>query len=457
MKPLRILLVSHYFLPRHVAGTEIYTYRLGKALSKRGHEVQVLAGEDSRDNFDNTPLLFPPAIAGGKRTTPPIIPPRRAGEKIEQSCSPHIWEEDVLGLPVVFMTLGRMSRWEQFKQSWQDGQRPHLEPLFERLLEQIKPQIVHIQHLATLSVSFIHIAKKHGIPVVVMLNDYWYLCQRIQLVTSDGYRCPGFEANRCAKCLLIPYPFPINLMGKSFVKKASEKRFRILGEALRAADLVLAPSHYLKHVYENHGFTDKEIIHCDYGFPLPDNIEPLTPGIPLKVGFIGSLVPHKGVHVLIEAINRLNGKAHLTVYGSPGSNPFYTKHLRKQKLDYVTLAGVSDPQQPYLTISAQDVIVVPSLWDENSPLVIHEAQAVRRPVIASKVGGIPELIRDGVDGILVPPDDIAVLANTLNDLVVQPERLVEMSLQTRPPKSIEYHAKEIEDRYLDILPSSKIS
>jgi glycosyltransferase involved in cell wall biosynthesis len=420
-KSLKILLVSHYFLPRHVAGTEVYTYRLGKTLSQRGHEVRILAGEDN-PNFSE----------------------------------PRTWEENVSGLPVTFMTSGKMSRWGHFKQSWKDGQRPYLEPLFKKLLDQFQPDIVHIQHLATLSANFIRIAKQRGIPVVVMLNDYWFLCQRIQLITSDGYRCQGFKANRCAQCLLIPYPFPVNLMSKSFVRKASEKRFEVLGKALREADEILSPSQYLKQVYENHGF-EKKIIHCDYGFPLPDKIEPLTTGIPLKVGYMGSLVPHKGIHVLIDAINQLEGKAHLMVYGATDSNPKYFKYLKSINLEYVTFAGVSDPLNPYPTISTQDVIVVPSLWDENSPLVIHEAQAVGRPVVASKVGGIPEVIRDGVDGILVPPDDVTALADILNNLVVHPERLVEIGKQCRQPKSIEYHAKKIEDMYLRILPSSKIS
>ena len=421
-KPLKILLVSHYFLPRHVAGTEVYTYRLGKALRERGHEVHVLAGEDN---------------PGFRK--------------------PGTWGEEVWGLPVTFMTSGRRSWWEQFKQSWKDGQRPNLEPLFEQVLDNFRPDIIHIQHLATLSASFIYFAKKRGIPVVVMLNDYWFLCQRIQLVTSDGYRCSGFEANRCTKCLLTPYPFPMNWLGKSLVKKASEKRFQVLGEALREADLIIAPSLYLKQVYENHGFEGRKIIHCDYGFPLPDKVEPLTPGKPLKVGFIGSLVPHKGVHVLIEAINQLEGKAHLTIYGATNSNPKYFTCLKSMNLEHVTMAGVSDPQHPYPAISEQDVIVVPSLWEENSPLVIHEAQAVGRPVVAFAVGGIPELIRDGVDGILVPPDDVTALADVLNNLAVHPERLVEISQNAKPPKSIEYHAKEIEDLYLSVLPSSKIS
>jgi glycosyltransferase involved in cell wall biosynthesis len=413
---LKILLITHYFLPRHVAGTEVYTYRLAKTLSERGHPVHILTGED------NAGYLEPKAS-----------------------------EENVLGLPVTYLTPGQISQWRQFRQSWSDGQRPYLEPLFEQLLNRIRPDIVHIQHLATLSASFIHLAKRCGIPVVVMLNDYWFLCQRIQMVTWNGEHCTRFDANQCAKCLLMSYSLPVRWFGKSFVRKASEKRFRVMADALCAADLILSPSDYLKKIYHEHGFGGKEIIHCDYGFPLPDRIEPLKPSLPLKVGFLGSLVPHKGVHVLMDAVNELKGKAHLTIYGSPDSNPKYFKQLRTRDLEYIRFAGVSDPQNPYPALSAFDVIVIPSLWDENSPLVIHEAHAAKRPVIASNVGGIPELIRDGIDGILVPPDDVTALADALDMLANHPEQLLEMSQQAKPPKSIDFHAQEIEGMYRKIL------
>lgn len=409
---MNVLLISHYFLPQYTAGTEIYTYRLGMALGKRGHSVHVLAGA--------------------------IDPNAR---------KPIRWDEDVLGLPVTFFSPKRETKLQHLQQSLHDGQRPEFEPMFEQVLDQIQPQVVHIQQLSTLSVSFIHIAKARGIPVVVMLNDYWFLCQRVQMIKSDGERCDGFDAKICADCLLATYRQPVRTLGKPTARKASERRRQVLGDALRAADLILSPSRHLIKVHEEHGIPKDTIIHCDYGFPEPESISPVEPSVPLKVGYLGSIVPHKGLHILIDAINRLDGKAHLTIHGSPSANHNFYRDLWRKNLDMVKFAGVSDPQNPYPTIAAYDVMVVPSLWEENSPLVIHEAHAAGRPVIASRVGGAKELIKDGVDGFLVPPGDVQALADVLGDLADDPQKLVDMSSQSRPHKPIDGNAEEIEGFY----------
>jgi glycosyltransferase involved in cell wall biosynthesis len=419
--PLNVLLISHYFLPRHPAGTEIYTYRLGQALTNRGHCVHVLAGED-----DDTAV------------------------------KPRMWEEDVWRLPVTFMARKRLSKWGHMRQSLRDGQRPELEPLFEEVLNRLKPQIIHIQQLSTLSAGFIHISKRLGIPVVVMLNDYWFLCQRVQLYTYDARRCPGFDAVKCAECLLASYHPLIRIFGKTIARNASERRFRNLTDALQAVDVIISPSRHLKNVYEGHGIGKDRIVHCDYGFPEYTGERNWQPGSPLKVGFLGSLVPHKGLHTLIDAVNMAQSDIRLAVHGSPDANPAYYRELQSRNLNQVQFAGISDPGDPYPTITRYDVMVVPSLWEENSPLVIHEAHAAGRPVIASNVGGIPELIRDGVDGILFPPGDAQALAKALDDLASDVDRLVEMGRQAQPPKLIDDHAREIEDMYIGLL-SRKVS
>lgn len=418
---LNVLLISHYFLPRHPAGTEIYTSRLAQALARRGHNVHVLAGEDD------------PTAA-----------------------TPRMWDQVVSGLPVTYLASKHMTKWEHMRQSLRDGQRPELEPLFEKVLDNVQPHIVHVQQLSTLSASFIHIAIRLRLPVVVMLNDYWYLCQRVQLYTHDGRRCPGFDAGKCADCLLANYPGLVRTFGHSMAERASERRFRTSMDALQAANLIISPSNHVRKVYEQHGIPQDRIVHCDYGFPPYPGSRMWQPARPLRIGFLGSLVPHKGLHVLIDAVNMVDGDVQLTIHGSPDSNPSYHRVLQSRRLDKVSFAGVSDPEDPYPTITQHDVMVVPSLWEENSPLVIHEAHAAGRPVIASNVGGIPELIRDGIDGILVPPGDAKELAKAIEELAANPGKVVEMGKQARPPKSIDDHALEIEQMYADVL-SSKVA
>jgi glycosyltransferase involved in cell wall biosynthesis len=138
-----------------------------------------------------------------------------------------------------------------------------------------------------------------------------------------------------------------------------------------------------------------------------------------RIGFIGTLAPHKGVHVLIRAFRAL-GRPDLTLdlHGSLTTHPGYVAELRR--------AAEGDPrirfqgpfpegEQPRV-LSTIDLLALPSVWWENSPLTVLEALAAGIPVIASAVGGVPELVSHDDTGLLVPPSDPEALRNALEDV-----------------------------------------
>ena len=151
------------------------------------------------------------------------------------------------------------------------------------------------------------------------------------------------------------------------------------------------------------------------------------PSRPVRIGFVGTLVWHKGLHVLLEAARELPAGAYeIEVWGALDTFPDYTASLRAMARGLpVRFCGAFHSGQGAEVYRRFDLLVVPSLWPENSPLVIHEAFMAGVPVVAARVGGIPELVADGVNGALYDAASPAALAETLRGLVLRPDRLAE--------------------------------
>ena len=124
-------------------------------------------------------------------------------------------------------------------------------------------------------------------------------------------------------------------------------------------------------------------------------------------------------------------------------------HARLAELagDNVVFHGRFDNQRLAEIYSELDVLVVPSLWFENSPITIHEAHLLRTPVVASGIGGMAEYVRDGVDGLHFPVGDAGALARVLRRFVDEPGLIGELSRDFPRVKTIEENAREMEYRY----------
>ena len=157
----------------------------------------------------------------------------------------------------------------------------------------------------------------------------------------------------------------------------------------------------------------------------------------------------KGVHVQVEAFNGLaDGSAELWIYGDPSVFPDYARRLRELAANpRIRFLGKVDDEDVGSALSELDALIVPSLWYENSPLVIQEAFAAKVPVIASDLGALAEKVRHGLDGLLFPPGDAASLRELLQRLIEEPAILKRLKANIRPVKSMAEHAKEIEALY----------
>ncbi|MGH7801325.1 MAG: glycosyltransferase family 4 protein [Thermodesulfobacteriota bacterium] len=422
---MNILLVVHDFLPKRLAGTELYTYYLARALKDIGHEVDIYTREDGY--FE---------------------------EKLREEDTRY---DGIKVKTVYFNSLNKRLR--LLRKFYNDFYNPLLEKHFNEHLDNTKPDIIHIQHLKGLSASFISAARKRKIPTILTLNDYWFICSKIQLLTTSSKRCSGpLYGLKCPRCL-IPTLNPFIVWGLYplhsvlfFFRTVYLKRL------LNKVDLIIAPSNFLRRKFIEYGISEEKIIFSDYGMNT-NLLKPYkgNPNNKLRFTFIGSVMPHKGVHVLIQAFNKLtDSSTELRVYGESSYEPNYYERLRAMATNPgIEFMGSFDNDRVYEILAETDVLVVPSIWYENSPLAIHEAALAGVPVITSNIGGMAELIERMKNGLLFKVEDANDLYEKMKLLIDNPRLIKELKGRAEEVKTIEENAKELEGIYLQFVRNKK--
>jgi glycosyltransferase involved in cell wall biosynthesis len=428
---VRILFVTNFFPPTHMAGTETYTYGLARAFQDAGHAVAVVCA----GTFD-------------------------AGD----SHIPEATTDTVDGISVTRLHFN----WQRARDIFMDlADNDDVGRWFAAHLREERPDIVHVTSCDTLSPRVIVVAREMGLPVVVTLTDFWFLCMRHTLLKGDGTRCGGPESPwGCLRCLAhdakistIPraiLPEPVVRTGltwmstKPFLTRQRGLR-GVLGDvarrqetvrsALLRADAILAPTAFLREMFVRNGYPPERITVSPYGLDygwLPDDREKQSAS-GLRVGYLGQIEPLKGVDLLVRAFRQLDAPAAtLTIHGNHLRNPAYTAELSRLSDGdrRIHFAGPFTRDERAAVLRDLDVVVVPSRWYENAPFVIAEAHAMNTPVIAADLGGMAEAIREGVDGLLFAPDDADSLTRCLRGLMDDPGLLAHLRAGIRPPRAV---------------------
>jgi glycosyltransferase involved in cell wall biosynthesis len=176
------------------------------------------------------------------------------------------------------------------------------------------------------------------------------------------------------------------------------------------------------------------------------------PGSPLRIAFLGRFSPVKGLDTLVGAIlSRPSLPIRLDVFGvaqdDEGRRMAQTLSescLRDERIRFHAPVPASDVVR---RLAEYDALAVPSRWLESGPLVVYEAFAAGIPVIGSKLGGIAELVRDGVNGLLVPAGSIEAWASVLESLASAPELLARLTSGVGQPRTMADAAREMDDVY----------
>ena len=394
---MRIVQVIHGYPMRYNAGSEVYTQGLAQALAER-HEVHIFTRQEN---------TFLPEYATQRETDP---------------------SDPRITLHVVNMARAR----DGYRHAAVDG-------AFGRLLDEIRPDVVHIGHLNHLSTSLVFEARERRVPVVFTLHDYWLMCPRGQFIQmypqdpSDIWSvCDGQDDRKCAIRCYVRY---FSGDEDEYETDASYwtgwvgQRMAHVREVCDAVDMFIAPSRYLLRQFkDDFGIPERKLTYLDYGFHrqrVEGRIRPQ--GEPVTFGYIGTHIPAKGVNHLIESFGSVSGNPKLRIWGR--DRGVETEGLKALARNLPDSAGsrvewmgeykneniVSD------VFNRCDVIVVPSIWAENSPLVIHEALQARVPVITAGYGGMAEYVHHERNGLLFAHRDPHSLAQQMQRLADDPK------------------------------------
>lgn len=372
------------------AGSEIYTQMLARELVLNGNNVKIFSREENPFQPDYTM--------------------RRQYDKIRT----HL-------IPIELVNVARQK--DRYQSEGVDKN-------FLKVVEDFNPEIIHFQHLNHLSLGLMKIAKMSPAKILFTLHDYWLACPRGQFVQINYGEaeplklCDGQEDLKCAEHCYSRYHMGLRHTGEEdVVYWTSWVRNRKLqiDQITKDVDLFIAPSHHLleRMKIELH-LPDNKIVHLDYGFDLNrlQNRKRKRESH-IVFGFIGTHSVPKGINHLIEAFSLISRPAILRIWGRPMSGiTSYLKEIDNKigKSHNLSIQWYEEYDNENIVtevFNLIDVLVVPSIWDENSPLVIHEALQCRVPVITADHGGMKEYVNHKINGLLFQFRDINDLADKM--------------------------------------------
>jgi glycosyltransferase involved in cell wall biosynthesis len=212
----------------------------------------------------------------------------------------------------------------------------------------------------------------------------------------------------------------------------------------RYVDVFISPSRFLVETVERMGFRPADFRVIPGSTDLVYE-EPLSMGDDAPLLFIGALRKEKGVELLLDAI-RATG-ARLQIAGEGVERGFLEQLARTLGIaDKVEFLGGCDRERLRMLLGGCMAVVVPSVWYENFPTVALEALACARPVVASRIGGIPEIVDDGINGILVEPGNSSELAGAIDRLRESRSLVRDMGTAGRDKALVEYAPSVYLDR-----------
>ena len=445
---MRVLLIVHGYPPHAIGGTEIYTRDLAVALAATpGAEVFVL----TRD-----------------------ADPRRPDGAVR--------DEHQGPIRVVWIN-NTFAACRSFEETYR---HPAVLRAADAIIRDIQPQVAHVHHLTCLSTDLVTRLRGSGVPVVLTLHDYWLLCHRGQLVGRDYARCDGPVTGACARCIPAEVAWGASAYqaaallrrlpgSRSFTAaaatlmnnrspaaglEASIARFRHMRDVAGACDLIFAPSATIAGRFAACRMPMARVEPWTLGIGIATAARvPRRPDEPLRLGFVGAFLPTKAPHLLVEAAARLPaGRVTVDLAGTAGD--YHGDRSYQSRLGpwlshaVVRRHGAIPHAEMPAHLARLDVLVLPSIWLENSPLVIKEAFAAGLPVVVSDLGGMAELVRHDVDGLRFPAGDVDALAACLRRLVDEPDLVARLRAGIRAPATIAEDAARTLRRYQALVTPS---
>jgi glycosyltransferase involved in cell wall biosynthesis len=321
---------------------------------------------------------------------------------------------------------------------------PPISAAFEHALDQVRPDVVHFHNLHNLGASLIDQVAARGLPAYFTTHNYWLICPRAYLLDGKGAICAGpGDGARCAACVGSP-----DLAGHQ--RRLAEIRSR----AERGLTAILSVSDAVRRTLLNAGYPADLVDTVRQAMPHEAEIwervgrdrRPGRVAENLTVGFLGSAYPHKGPQLLIEAAQRTQARLNIKILGEVP--PRFAERLEAlDRRGVVELCGSFSPSEIPGLLSGVDAVALPSVWWDCAPLAAAECLAARTPVLAPRLGGLPEAIEDGVSGLTFDGLDVDDLARTLDRLAQEPGLLAQLQEGISAPRAFSAYVDELEAYY----------
>jgi glycosyltransferase involved in cell wall biosynthesis len=449
-----------------LAGTEVYAAEVAARLLARGDEVEVFCAE-------------------------------KAVGEVDRRVRVREWEGVRVHEFVNNLHLGGL------EETWS---LVEAERAFGEVLDEVQPDVVHVNHLMYLSLGCLGEARQRGLGVVFTLHDLWLSCPRWgQRLGWDGELCREVDLGRCGECMahtkFAATPMEERISG--WLVRLKEATGLDLAEAARQArrvvvergggggdvevgevsqrslrelkvavakrdagvreqvlggvDRFLSPSRFVAQEMVRWGLEESRVEHLGTGLAggaVPGRVAREGK---VRVRFLGSLIPSKGAHVLVEAWGRLSEEARaageLVLFGPRGHDAAYTAALERAVAKVGgRWGGALERGEVPQELARTDLVCLPSLWFENLPLVVLEARAAGVPLLVSDLGGLAEAVPDGGGGWRFAAGDAGELAAKLEELLLAPESLDAVEVPSAPlaephfERLFEVYAEVIRDR-----------
>lgn len=367
--------------------------------------------------------FYPPFFIGGAEIIAheQACQLRNAGYEVAVFCAKH--DDGYRRYSMVRETFDGLQLFRVI-QHWQDYQvennfyKPEINKLFNAVIDEFKPDVIHFHNIIGLSAGIVEIAYRRKIKTVLTLHDHWGFCFKNTLLKGYDFVCQDFS--KCDECLP-------ELIDNKQRQLHIRMRNDYIALQLSKVDQLVSPSSYLASAYIKAGFSPDKMTVVSNGVNV-QRFSQITKKLPkpvMRFTFIGYLGVHKGIHILMAAIKLLLQKGHLgnvctiNIVGTGGMAGELEKFVTENHLSSVVkLWGKVKHFEIETVYQSTDVLINPSIWPENEPVTIMEAMASGIPILASALGGNLNLVVDGLNGCLFESGNAQMLA----------EKMVEMAL-----------------------------
>ncbi|MBQ3676639.1 MAG: glycosyltransferase [Bacteroidales bacterium] len=403
---MKVLLVIHGYPPYYMAGSEVYTYNLARQLAKT-NEVYVFCRFE-----DKTKPLY------------------------------SSFDKTSEGVNVRYI-----NNYEAENATFYDKYlNPTIDDMFREYVNIVKPDVVHIGHLSHLSTQIPIIAKREfGLPVLFTIHDFWMFCHRGQLINPENWNiCSLPNTKLCTQCAAFHYKNP------TFSSNLIKEREAHIKNVIDCIDVFFAPSHTLEKFFIDMGVDKSKVFYSKYGFNI-SQIKKHTKHLhkTITFGFTGRIIYTKGVHLLCEAFCRVKGNAKLVIWGD-AENEYARGLVKKYSGERIEFKGCYHNDDIQKVLDSFDILVCPSIWLENAPLVIQESQSTELPVLVSDKGGMAELVHNGEDGFTFKLGSEEDLFAKMQDIVDNPQKLLALKAPIENVRTIEEDAEFCVQKYNEL-------